>query len=477
MAVAVRPEANPFVQFLEQYGNDRVAFVREVLGGNPDADQTAYLQARDRGDRQIAERSGHNVGKTTQLAWDITHHAVCKFPQKTVCTSATAPQLHDALVPETKAWFKKLPPALLDLFEMKAESIHLKAAPEESFVSFRTSRPETPEALAGVHSENVLLICDEASGIPDTVFDAAAGSMAGEHCHIVMTGNPLRNTGLFADVWHRPEIGKTWTKFHVSCVGHPRISQAWIDEQRAKYGGEEDNRFRVRVLGEFPRADDDTIIPFDLVQAALDRDVIPNPGAPVIWGLDCARGGGDPSALAKRKGNVLLEPTQIRAGRDLMQLAGWVKRQWDDCDPQYRPREINIDVIGLGGGVVDRLNELGLPVRGINVAEDATIWPERYHKLRTELWFKGEEWFRRKDCNIAGDDDLLGELVKQRFRFYDSNGKLYALSKQEMRPEPSPNRADAFLLTLASDHITLAFGSASNPGRNQPLKRAILGIV
>ena len=30
---------------------------------------------------------------------------------------------------------------------------------------------------------------------------------------------------------------------------------------------------------------------------------------------------------------------------------------------------INIDVIGIGAGVVDRLKELGLPAHGVNVAE------------------------------------------------------------------------------------------------------------
>ena len=37
--------------------------------------------------------------------------------------------------------------------------------------------------------------------------------------------------------------------------------------------------------------------------------------------------------------------------------------------PSQRPREILVDSIGLGSGVVDRALELGLPVRGINVSE------------------------------------------------------------------------------------------------------------
>lgn len=447
--------------------------VREVLGGTPDESQCEILRAVCRGERRIAIRSGHGVGKTTVLAWCVICHILTRFPQKTVCTAPTSSQLFDALASEVKGWMKKLPTALQELFEIQVDQIRLKAAPEESFIAFRTSRPEMPEAMAGVHSAHVLLVPDEASGVPDPVFESAAGSMSGENATTILAGNPVRTSGLFFDAFHK--LADKWLKFHISCVGHPRISPDFIEDMQRRYGVDS-NAYRVRVLGEFPTGDDDTIIPFSLVEASLRRDVTPIHVKPV-WGVDCARFGNDASAICKRKGNSLVEPTDIRRGYDTMQVAGWVKSQWDDCQPSDRPTEILVDVIGIGAGVCDRLYELKLPARGINVSETGAL-SEQYPNLRTELWFKGYDWFNRKDSNLKGDEALAAELTGQRFRFL-SDGRRQAYTKDEMKKlgVPSPNRADAFLLTLAGEHVSANSGSSNAPSWQQPLKRRIAGIV
>jgi hypothetical protein len=449
--------------------------VREVLGAEPDADQTALLQAVARGERRVAVRSGHGVGKTTVLAWLIIWWICTRFPQKTVCTAPTSDQLYDALASEVKSWIGKLPPALRECLEVQTDQIFLKAAPDDSFISFRTSRPEKPEALAGVHSANVLLICDEASGIPDAVFESAAGSMSGHSAVTVLAGNPVRTSGLFFDVFHT--LRDLWWKLHISCVGHPRVTPDFVEDIRRRYG-ERSNAYRVRVLGDFPLADDDTVIPFELMESALTRDVKPLIVRP-IWGLDCARFGSDASALARRRGNVLMGPVEEKRGYDTMQLAGWVKSEYENTLASERPSEILIDVIGIGAGTLDRLVELKLPARGINVAEAPTIFDEKYLNLRAELWFKGRDWLYRRDCNLAGDEKLGAELVAPKYRI-NSNGKIQIESKDDMKKRlpkiGSPNKADAFLLTLAGEAISAA-GGQTGARWNEPLRRRIKGIV
>lgn len=466
---------NPFVAFVAQYGPDPVLLVREVLGGDPDPLQCDIMRAVARGDRRISIRSGHRVGKTTTLAWLTVWHALTRFPQKTICTSATSTQLFEALASETKAWFKKLPAALQDLFEIQVDQIRLKAAPEESFVSYVVSKAETPEALAGKHSENLLLIADEASGIPEQVYEAAVGSMAAPNACMILAGNPVRSSGYFWKTHNKPGMLENWTRFHISSLGHPRIPLDFIKQVEDTYG-RDTNAFRVRVLGEFPTGDDDTVIAFQLVESALKRDVTPLHVQPV-WGVDCARFGSDASAICKRRGNALVEPTQIRKGYDLMQVVGWVKSQWDEAETKDRPSEILVDSIGLGAGVCDRLSELGLPARGINVSESAAMG-EQYVNLRAELWFKGAEWFTRKDCNLNNDEALAAELVQPRFK-YASNGKRQVESKDEMKKRgvPSPNRADAFLLTLAGENVTASGSSSLRQSWTQPMQRKIAGIV
>lgn len=484
---------NPWLEFCRRYDNNPVLFVREVFGVNPYPDQVELLEAYRRRDRRISKRSGHGVGKTTVLAWMIVHHALFRFPQKTVCTAPTSKQLFDALYAETVTWFKKLPLLARERFEIKSESIELIAAKEESFVSFRTSSAEKPEALAGVHSDFVLLIIDEASGVPEAIFESAVGSMSGHNAINVLCGNPVRRSGLFFDTHMKPGVMDKWTRFHTSCEGHPNVTPDFIDDVRSRYG-ELSNAYRVRVLGEFPAVDDDTIIPWSLIEAALQRDVDPKRQRP-IWGLDVARKGRDASALAKRQGNVLMEPVVSWRNPDLMATVGRVKAEWDNTPPPMRPEWIFVDAIGLGAGVADRLRELLLPAVAINVAEVAPL-SDKYVNLRTELWFRGRDWLDRKDCRLNGvgnferrgstwakttemrawkDEVLAAQLALPTFD-YRSSGKMIAEEKKQTvkrTGEASPNEADAFLLTLVQENASalgLTMDPATSARWNQPLE-------
>lgn len=461
-------------EFVLRYRNDPVLMVREVFGKEPYPDQIELLEAYRRRDRRIAKRTGHRVGKSTSVAWIITHHILCRFPQKTLVTAPTSPQLFDALASEVKACISRLPDALRELLEVQVEGILLRAAPDESFVSFRTAKAETPEAMAGMHSENVLLIGDEASGLSQPVIDAMSGSLADPNATMILIGNPVRTSGSFFDAFHK--LRSLWTCFHTSSLGHPNVSAEDIEAKKLEYG-EDSNRYRVRVLGEFPTGDEDTVIPFELVEASLKRDVQPIK-VKEVWGVDCARFGSDTSALARRKGNTLVKPVEEKKGWDTMRLAGWVKSEYDDMALDNKPSEILVDSIGIGAGVVDRLIELGLPARGINVSETSSLFSDRYLNMRAELWFQGKEWFAAKDCNLNGDEALGAELVAPRFK-YSSSGKIQVESKEDMKKRglKSPNRADAFLLTLAGKNVSAVAGSKNAVNWNKPLTRKIAGIV
>ena len=364
-----------------------------------------------------------------------------RMPQKAVCTAPTAGQLFDALFSEVKHWAQKLPGPLKDTIEIFSDRIVQRGAPESSFISARTSSAERPEALAGVHSENVLLICDEASAIPEAVFESASGSMSGHSATTILISNPTRNTGLFFKTHH--QLSSDWKTMHVSCMDNRLVSQDFVNQIAATYG-ENSNAYRVRVLGEFALKDDDSLISAELVDAAMTRDVVLDSNVPIVYGVDVARFGSDRTVICKRQGNVVLS-FKHWSGEDLMGTVGRIVHE-AGID---KPEEICVDSIGLGGGVADRLRELGHNVRDVNVSESVAL-NQSAARLRDELWLAAKEWLETRAVRLPKDDDIRAELIGPTYSF-TSNGKIKVEGKSEMKKRGmrSPDLADALCLTFA----------------------------
>lgn len=460
-----------FIEFLEKYQSDPVAFAEEVLGAKPKKWQREFLTHVANGKRRISIKAGHGVGKSTAVAWVLIWSIICRLPQKSVVTAPTAPQLFDALFAELKSWITRLPPPLKALLEVYSDRIELKADPDGSFISARTSSSDKPEAMAGIHSENVLLIADEASGIPESVYEAATGSMSGHSATTVLVGNPTRLTGLFYKSHN--ELADRWERMTVSCLDPDLadlVDQDFV-QQVAETWGEDSPQYSVRVLGEFPRTEDNSLIPVDLVDAAMKRDVVLNTAEPLVFGVDVARFGGDRSVICKRQGNVVLE-FQIRSGNDLMETVGWVANE----AMKDKPAEILVDSIGLGAGVADRLRELKYNVRDVNVAESAAMNPQA-SRLRDELWLTLRDWLQQRACKLPKVEELRVEISAPLYKF-NSNGTYKIESKDEMRKRirRSPDIADSLCLTFAGD-AALVGGRGMKWVPGQALKRGLRGIV
>ena len=458
---------NIFSEFIEKYKSDPVRFVRDILGQEPDPWQIELLEESQKS-RLLAIKSGHGTGKSTCCAWLMLHHMLCFYPQKTVCTAPTAAQLFDALFAELKSQLLRLPPALQQLFEVFSERIVLKADPSGSFISCRTARKETPEALQGIHSANVLLICDEASSVDNSIFEAAGGSLSTPNSKLVMVGNPTKSEGYFYDAFTKLK-DRYWTRT-VSCEDSPRVTPEYIEEMEERYG-RDSSTFAIRVLGNFAETTEDTIISNSLVESAVTRDVDLSETAPIVWGLDIARFGSDKSALCKRQGNHVLEPIKSWAKLDLMALTGAVHAEYTKAQAEGKvPQEILGDSIALGAGCCDRLRELGLPAIDVNTGESASV-SGQYKNLRAELWHKAKEWFEQLNCRIPRDERLMFELCSPRYT-YESTGKIRMETKAEMKQrighKGSPDFADSFVLTFAG---TSAIMSGATGGWAKPLKR------
>jgi phage terminase large subunit len=496
--MATAPTSDAFktlLDFVARYDTNVELFVREALGFPNEQEraegrdihpwQLEAMRQYDARFPRISVRSGNGVGKTTLLDWLMWHHLLCQFPQKTAVTAPTEKQLFDALWAEFGSWGNRLPKTIRSLVEIKSDRAELIPRPDDSFISIKTARVEQPEALQGVYSPGkVLLIGDEGSGIPDPVFQAAQGSMAGGNVVMIVTGNPLRDQGFFYDI-HQHLADSWWTRcVPVSAENEPRKgAAAAFAKQIADTWGEHSNEYRTRVLGEFPISDDNAIIPRDLIEAALTRDITLPMTAPIVWGVDVARQGADRSALAKRQQQILLEPIRTWHKLDTMAVAGWIKLEWDQSPGNQRPVAICVDAIGWGAGVADRLHQLGIPARAINVSESPAFDDGTYADLRTELWFKMRGWFAKRDCKIPtayqatrNEDDLVSELSGVHYGYRKPSLKLATETKDitKKRLRRSPDLADALMMTFAVDALTLAGASRTTSG---PLPWRNKGLV
>lgn len=463
-----------------RYYNAPFAFIREMFRSKPvpTRQQEQLILALGRGDRKISIRSGRGTGKSSSIAWLAIWFLLHRPSVKILITAPSSAQLFDALFAEIRRWIDDLEPIYKDRLDVKSDRVELRAAPAECFITLRTARKESPESLQGLHAPFMLTIVDEASGVEENVYEAISGSMAGANRHIVLLGNPTRTTGMFYDTHH--VLRDQWTTFGWSCIDAPRVPPEYVEEQRRKWGADS-NQFRVQVLGEFPLADEDTVIPLYLIESAMERTIEQPFNPDEVWGLDVAGDGdsSDRTVLFKRAGRDARRGVCEWRNLDPMGIVGRVKQQYDAS--ARKPIAIMVDAIGMGAGVAARLRELNLPAVAVNVSESPALEPPPgepgYVNLRTELWHKGREWLEKRDCAMPKDDDLQVELASCRYKAPRSDGKVQLEFKKDMKARigRSPDKADAFLLTFAHDAAIAmgAFGGmgkkAKSPRRNIPM--------
>lgn len=457
---------------LKAWRDDPVLFVRQVLHVT-DLEPWQVTGLRNYAkENHISVRSGHGVGKSAWLSWCIIHFTVTHFPCKVPCTAPTSHQLEDVLWGELALWRRRMHAGLADLFEVTSDRMYLKLAPDECYAAARTARKENPDALQGFHSENIMFVVEEASGVPDEIFQPLEGALSTPGAKSIMAGNPTRPRGYFYDSHHRNRSHFCCMK--VSCEESSRVSKQYIDKMAKQYGIES-NVYKVRVLGEFPDEAADTLIPLSIAEPSIGRPVDISDHVMPVWALDVARYGECLNSLSKRRGNTLTEPIKTWGNVSTMVTVGKVYSEYMDTQKEDRPHEVIVDVIGVGGGVVDRLAELGVPVRGVNVGEAPPQNEfKRFQNLRAYLWWQMREWFMSQGCHIPEEDadQLISELTDVHYSL-TSSGKIVIEGKKEMldRGVPSPDRADSLMLTFAGSIVTTDDWEAEKRKYRPPKRR------
>jgi phage terminase large subunit len=425
------------------YHTRPVDFVKQLLRATPEPWQENFLNSVVN-HHLIAVKSANGVGKTTCCAWLLLWWICTRYPAKVGVTAPGFSQLEGALWMELKAWRLKMPSEFQDIIKITSDQMTIEAL--GNAVLARTASKDKPEALAGLHSENMLYLVDEASGVDEQTFKYVERALSEKNAKIIMTSNPTRSSGYFYDAFHR--MASMWCLMTVKASDSKWSSGDLSELIKLRYGEDSDD-YRMSILGEFPNAENDVLIPRYIVQAAIDRtDISKESTAPIYWGVDVARGGSDVSALSKRQGHVKLGKSITWNFADLTTVAGHVAKEFNETAPDLKPTKIYIDSNGIGAGVFDILKDQRFPVIAVNVSESADN-KVQFERKRDQLWVRCKEWFYERNCIIEDEDLLVAELTTP-IAVVNINGKVKVESKREMKQRgyKSPNIADSFILTF-----------------------------
>jgi phage terminase large subunit len=407
---------------------------------------------------RVAVRSGHKVGKS-RCAAILAHWWVSTRPGAwVIMTSSSGRQVKSILWAEFRKLYTHAPFCLgpLPALDPNAGYELLDGRRVQGFST------DTPERMAGISGENVLFILDEASGIPEPIFEAIEGNRAGG-ARCVMFSNPTQTSGTFYDAFHTKK--NFWHGIVLSSEDSPNVkagrivisglaTAAWIDEKKKEWG-EDSPIFQVRVRGNFPSQADDAVIGLSLVEAAASprRFEITLVEGQLHLGVDPARFGDDESCIVARRGNRVLGIWSYQ-NLDGVQLAGKVlehlRKLHQKGDPLPR---VKIDTIGLGASCADQLryarSDEGRPLLELVevVSSEKALDESLYRNLRDQLWFAIRDWL--VTGYLPADDKLHGELVAPRY-FFDARGRYQVESKDQLRARlgRSPDRADALALAI-----------------------------
>jgi hypothetical protein len=436
------------------YPDDPVGFITDILDERPWSIQ-ARIAESVRDNPQTAVPSCFGSGKdwiaARPVCWWVSTGGIA------ITTADTYRQVRDILWRELrKAHIRGGLPGHIPQVESRWE------VPETGAFAIGLKPDDyNPEGFQGIHGAKVLVVIDEANGVGADLWEATKGLVVNEQSRILAIGNPHEPMGPFFEACR----SKTWHVIHISVFDTPNfthepvpekaqaelVSPFWL-EQRREEGLEGTPWWQAKVLGQFPDTASNAIIPLSWVEAARVRPHLPD--AREWAGLDVARFGDDDTVLLTGSGNGP-EEVEVVHGQDTMATAGMGVRYLNT-----RRGTLGVDVIGVGGGVVDRIKEQRPPgqLLPVNVGERPDHDDDLLSNLRAQLW-----WDVRRALDPASPDEplsfarlpdtiyhrLRAELTAPTYRM-SSSGKVIVESKEELKARglPSPDLADAFCLAL-----------------------------
>lgn len=443
-----------------RYRKDKTAFDREVCKFKPSDQQIEaniiYIEFG-----KIIIKSGTGTGKTRWLASCVFHQLYCYEFSTAPCTAPTQHQLNDILWTELARIMQKAP-ILQRFFILTKTKLYVRGHENLWFASAIAS--SNPDNVSGLHDENMLFSIEEAPGINEATWEVIEGTLTQEHNKVIMIGNPVKSQGHFYNTYQTS--GNGWGKLTLSSIdsGVPHHNPNY-HINIAKRFGENSNVYRVRVLGEFPTQEDDSILSIDLVNAAMERDKPLKEDTFIKGACDAARFGDDRTVLKMRIGYEEVDEV-IYQGKDTV----WTQNAIVQQIRKWNPSEYMIDEGTFGAGIIDNVRRI---LDGLHIVCDVVgiyfnakaVNPRQYFNAVSEMYFNLQEVL--KYAKIKKCDEALGELTMRKYYIDDKTQTLRIQSKDDLRKLAIKMRLPGFNSPDLSDTYGMLWYNSRSAGKDQ----------
>ena len=439
------PEPSPYL-------TDPVGWVTDRTGEHLWSKQREIAQSVVE-NKRTAVKASHAVGKSflasRLIAWWIDSH-----PPGEAFVVSTAPTFRQVQAVLWREVGKAYRAAKAHGHELPGRLNQTEWLLGNELVGYgRKPADQDEHGFQGIHARYVLVILDEACGIPRQLWTAVEAITTGPDCRILAIGNPDDPATEFGAVCKQAAL---WNVISVPAAITPNftgepvpdkmrpllVDPQWAEDLK-KSRGETSPEYISKVLAEFPDASTDTLIPYGWIIRAQERDL--DPGPTVELGVDVARYGTDETVIYRRLGPVARlhgvfgqQPTTETTGRVIAALR------------ETHAVLAKVDGVGVGGGVVDQLAEFGHPVADMQAGQRA-VDPETFFNARAEWYWGLRQRFEDGDIDLdPADEELAAQLAQIKYK-YKSRGQLLIESKDDMKKRglSSPDRADALMLAFA----------------------------
>ena len=410
-------------------------------------------------------KSGRGCGKDFILAIFILYF-IFAFRSKSIATAPTGSQLSSILWSEVKKLHSKIKyDCIKSLFIIQNDTVKCSSKGFESFVVARASGNKNSSALSGYHEQFLSIICDEATGIPDEVYEPLEMTLTSEVNFMILIFNPVVLSGYAYNTHEHPELKKQFVRLNWPATESSIVSKDSIERVKKRHG-ENSNYYRTSILAEWPNESTETIIPISMARYCINRqydketEISLNSvkDMPILIGIDPSRSGanGCDTICTVRQGNFIHEFYKPKEQTDSFKMSEEIIDKLFTKYPDFK--YCFVESNGLGGPFFDIIKRFDRSrIVGVNVAD--TNVDEEYLNVRAMLWIRLRDSIISKQLGISTEierDDVetfISQItdIKQDTSVSRNTGKfkIKIESKKDMQDRgiSSPDYGDATILT------------------------------